>query len=72
MRVFCLQEVSHQVVDRDPAVQSLLLPADDGGVFEIERQRVQVVFETPHDLIGPLLIGHADEEKENRRVNDGN
>ena len=63
VKVVCLQEVSHQVVDSDPAVQSFLLTADDGGVFEIEWQRVQVVFETPHDLIGPLFISHTNEEK---------
>lgn len=65
--MFCLQEVSHQVVDSDPAVQAFLLAADDGGVFEIKWLRFEEAFETRHDLIGSLLISQTDEEKENRQ-----
>lgn len=67
MKIFCLQEVSHQVVDSDPAVQSFLLTADDGGVFEIKWQRVQVVIDIAHDLVGPLLICQTNEEDENKQ-----
>lgn len=55
-----LQEVSHQVVDSDPAVQPFLLAGEDGGALEVKWQRAQVRSQTFHDSLGLLHIFHSD------------
>lgn len=67
-----LQEVSHEVVNSDPAVQPFLLATDDGGFLEVKGQRTQVLSQTCHDSLGLLHIlqSNLKQKKNGRKINN--